>query len=156
MPICMEVWGEYASFNSPEMKVERVSYDLMTPSAARGLIESIYWHPGIRWIVDRIHVLAPIRFAISIVRSVLPVSTTICSHTTSLPQDRALSMFFSSFFTIMHWEILMLRPIMASTPSLYRQVIFSDTVVLLYMIPVGAEMSSAGEGFVLYQVFLCF
>lgn len=63
MPICMEVWGEYASFNRPEMKVERVSYDLMTPSAARGLIESIYWHPGIRWIVDRIHVLAPIRFA---------------------------------------------------------------------------------------------
>lgn len=63
MPICMEVWGAYASFNRPEMKVERVSYDLITPSAARGLIESIYWHPGIRWIVDRIHVLAPIRFA---------------------------------------------------------------------------------------------
>lgn len=62
MPICMEVWGEYACFTRPEMKVERVSYDVMTPSAARGLIESIYWHPGIRWVVDRIHVLAPIRF----------------------------------------------------------------------------------------------
>lgn len=62
MPICVEVWGKYACFTRPEMKVERVSYDVMTPSAARGLIESIYWHPGIRWAVDRIHVLAPIRF----------------------------------------------------------------------------------------------
>lgn len=62
MPICVEVWGDYACFTRPEMKVERVSYDVMTPSAARGLIESIYWHPGIRWVVDRIHVLAPIRF----------------------------------------------------------------------------------------------
>ena len=62
MPICIEVWGDYACFTRPEMKTERVSYDVMTPSAARGLIESIYWHPGIRWIVDRIHVLAPIRF----------------------------------------------------------------------------------------------
>lgn len=62
MPICIEVWGDYACFTRPEMKTERVSYDIMTPSAARGLIESIYWHPGIRWIVDRIHVLAPIRF----------------------------------------------------------------------------------------------
>jgi CRISPR-associated protein Cas5d len=44
------------------MKTERVSYDIMTPSAARGLLESIYWHPGMRWVIDRIHVCAPIRF----------------------------------------------------------------------------------------------
>jgi len=56
------VWGEYASFNRPEMKVERVSYDVMTPSAARGILEAIYWKPGMRWIVDAIHVLKPIRF----------------------------------------------------------------------------------------------
>lgn len=62
MSICIEVWGDYACFTRPEMKVERVSYDIMTPSAARGLIESIYWHPGLRWVIDRIHVLAPIRF----------------------------------------------------------------------------------------------
>ena len=62
MPICLEVWGDYALFTRPEMKVERVSYDVMTPSAARGLIEAIYWHPGMKWIVDRIHVCAPIRF----------------------------------------------------------------------------------------------
>lgn len=62
MPISLEVWGDYASFNRPEMKTERVSYDVMTPSAARGLLEAIYWHPGMHWIVDRIHVCAPIRF----------------------------------------------------------------------------------------------
>lgn len=62
MPIAVEVWGEYACFSRPEMKVERVSYDVMTPSAARGLLEAIYWHPGMRWIIDSIHVCAPIRF----------------------------------------------------------------------------------------------
>lgn len=61
MAISLEVWGDRALFTRPEMKVERVSYDVMTPSAARGLIEAIYWHPGMKWIVDRIHVCAPIR-----------------------------------------------------------------------------------------------
>jgi len=56
------VWGEYALFTRPEMKVERVSYDVITPSAARGILEAICWKPAIRWIVDRIHVLKPIRF----------------------------------------------------------------------------------------------
>ena len=60
--IRLEVWGDYALFTRPEMKAERVSYDVMTPSAARGLIEAIYWHPGLRWVIDRIHVCAPIRF----------------------------------------------------------------------------------------------
>lgn len=63
MSISLEVWGDYALFTRPEMKVERVSYDVMTPSAARGLIEAIYWHPGLRWIIDRIRVCAPIRFS---------------------------------------------------------------------------------------------
>ena len=62
MSIQLEVWGDYALFTRPEMKVERVSYDIMTPSAARGLVEAIYWHPGLKWIIDRIHVCAPIRF----------------------------------------------------------------------------------------------
>ncbi len=56
------VWGDYACFTRPEMKVERVSYDVMTPSAARGILEAIYWKPAIRWVIDRIHVLKPIRF----------------------------------------------------------------------------------------------
>lgn len=57
----MEVWGEYASFNRPEMKTERVSYDVMTPSAARGIVEAVYWHPGCKWIIDKIYVLNPIK-----------------------------------------------------------------------------------------------
>jgi CRISPR-associated protein Cas5d len=56
------VSGEYACFTRPEMKVERVSYDLMTPSAARGILEAIHWKPAIRWVIDEIHVLKPIRF----------------------------------------------------------------------------------------------
>lgn len=62
MSISVEVWGDYALFSRPEMKTERVSYDVMTPSAARGLLESVFWHPGLKWVVDRIHVCAPIRF----------------------------------------------------------------------------------------------
>ncbi|PTR29603.1 type I-C CRISPR-associated protein Cas5c [Pseudomonas sp. GV085] len=56
------VWGERACFTRPEMKVERVSYDVITPSAARGILEAIHWKPAIRWAVDRIQVLKPIRF----------------------------------------------------------------------------------------------
>jgi CRISPR-associated protein Cas5d len=58
----LHVWGEYACFTRPEMKVERVSYDVMTPSAARGILEAIHWKPAILWVVDAIHVLKPIRF----------------------------------------------------------------------------------------------
>jgi len=62
LPVQIEVWGDYACFSRPELKVERVSYDIITPSAARGIIEAIYWHPGLKWIIDRIYVLNPIRF----------------------------------------------------------------------------------------------
>jgi CRISPR-associated protein Cas5d len=58
----LHVWGDRACFTRPEMKVERVSYDVMTPSAARGILEAIHWKPAIRWVVKRIHVLKPIRF----------------------------------------------------------------------------------------------
>ncbi|WP_300674876.1 type I-C CRISPR-associated protein Cas5c [Desulfoluna sp.] len=60
--IKVKVWGDYACFTRPEMKVERVSYDVMTPSAARGVLEAIHWKPAIKWVVDKIHVLKPIRF----------------------------------------------------------------------------------------------
>ncbi|MDA3960900.1 MAG: type I-C CRISPR-associated protein Cas5c [Planctomycetota bacterium] len=60
--IRLNVWGERACFTRPEMKVERVSYDVITPSAARGVLEAIYWKPQIRWIIERIQVLKPIRF----------------------------------------------------------------------------------------------
>jgi CRISPR-associated protein Cas5d len=58
----LHVWGERACFTRPEMKVERVSYDIPTPSAARGIFEAVHWKPQIAWVVDRIHVLKPIRF----------------------------------------------------------------------------------------------
>lgn len=60
--IKLKVWGDYACFTRPEMKVERVSYDVITPSAARGILEAIYWKPSILWKIDRIHVLNPIKF----------------------------------------------------------------------------------------------
>lgn len=56
------VEGRHGLFTRPELKVERVSYDVMTPSAARGILEAIHWKPAIRWVIDRIHVLEPIRF----------------------------------------------------------------------------------------------
>jgi len=60
--ITIRVQGNYALFTRPEMKVERVSYDVITPSAARGIIEAIYWKPAIRWVIDRIHILSEIEF----------------------------------------------------------------------------------------------
>jgi CRISPR-associated protein Cas5d len=60
--IKIRVSGEYALFTRPEMKVERVSYDVITPSAARGIIEAVYWKPAIRWVIDRIHILNKIEF----------------------------------------------------------------------------------------------
>lgn len=62
MGVKLLVRGRNACFTRPEMKVERVSYDVITPSAARGILEAIHWKPAIRWVIDRIHVLRPIRF----------------------------------------------------------------------------------------------
>lgn len=62
-PFCLEVWGDYACFTRPELKVERVSYDVPTPSAVRAVFEAILWKPAIRWHVRRIEVLAPIKWA---------------------------------------------------------------------------------------------
>ena len=61
-PFCLEVWADYACFTRPEMKVERVSYDVPTPSAVRAVFESIFWKPAIRWKVDKIDVLNPIKW----------------------------------------------------------------------------------------------
>lgn len=57
----LKVWGDRACFTRPEMKVERVSYDVITPSAARGVLEAVLWKPQMRWIVERIDVLNPVR-----------------------------------------------------------------------------------------------
>lgn len=60
--LCLKVWGDFACFTRPEMKVERVSYDVITPSAARAIFESILWKPEIRWTVTKIEVLKPIKW----------------------------------------------------------------------------------------------
>ena len=60
--ITVEIWGESACFSRPELKVERVSYDVMTPSAARGILEAVAWKPAIKYVIDEIAVCAPIRF----------------------------------------------------------------------------------------------
>ena len=59
---CLEVWGNYACFTRPELKVERVSYDVITPSAARAIFDAIFWKPAIRWNITRIEVLNPIKW----------------------------------------------------------------------------------------------
>ncbi|WP_455498969.1 type I-C CRISPR-associated protein Cas5c [Coprobacter sp.] len=59
---CLEISGKGACFTRPEMKVERVSYDIITPSAARAIYQSIFWKPAIRWHITRIEVLNPIKW----------------------------------------------------------------------------------------------
>lgn len=79
-PLQVKVWGDYALFTQPEMKVERFSYPVMSPSAARGILEAIFWKPEFRWIIKEIHVLKPIRYQ-SILRNevskVIPERTMI-------------------------------------------------------------------------------
>jgi len=61
-PVEIKVWGEFACFTRPEMKVERVTYPVMTPSAARGVLEAVFWKPEFTWNVREIEVLKPIRY----------------------------------------------------------------------------------------------
>ena len=61
-PVYLRTWGDFACFTRPEMKVERVSYQVMTPSAARGILEAILYRPQFRWQVRRIAVKKPVRF----------------------------------------------------------------------------------------------
>lgn len=63
MTFCLTVWGDYACFTRPEMKAERVSYDVMTPSAARAVMEAVFWKPAFRWEIAAIEVLKPVRWA---------------------------------------------------------------------------------------------
>jgi len=120
--IKLHITGEFACFTRPEMKVERVSYDVITPSAARGILEAIYWKPQIRWIIDCIHVLNPIRFT-NIrrnevgVRAATPSRAAMKGETVSLPgiladdskvrQQRAATLLRDVAYIIeAHFEIL--------------------------------------------------
>lgn len=68
VPLEVKVWGDFACFTRPEMKVERVSYPVITPTAARGVLEAIFWRPEFRWVVTEIDVLRDVRW-ISFVRN---------------------------------------------------------------------------------------
>lgn len=90
MPVKLEVWGDGALFSRPEFKVEKVSYDVMTPSAARGILEAIYWHPGLRWVIDRIVVMNPIRFN-NIKRNEVKSTISPLSVCTALKKDKMVT-----------------------------------------------------------------
>lgn len=62
MGFSVEITGEYACFSRPELKVERVSYDVITPSAARGILEAVFWRPAIHYVIDEIRICNPIKF----------------------------------------------------------------------------------------------
>jgi CRISPR-associated protein Cas5d len=92
--LCLEVRGDYACFTRPELKVERVSYDVMTPSAARAVLEAILWKPAIRWEVDRIEVLRPIAWS-SIRRNEVGSKVPVRSAETAMRGGEALRDFFA-------------------------------------------------------------
>lgn len=94
MSMLIEVWGDYACFSRPEMKTERVSYDIITPSAARGLVEAIYWHPGMKYHIDRIYLLNPVRFT-NIRRNEVK-STLLSSAALSAAKGGAAPMLYTS------------------------------------------------------------
>lgn len=87
--IKVEAFGPRALFTRPELSVERVSYDVITPSAARGLVESVYWHPGLRWHIDKIHVLNKIRYT-SIRRNEVKAKALASSMRTAMTKNTKL------------------------------------------------------------------
>lgn len=109
MPIRLEVWGDYACFSRPEMKVERVSYDVMTPSAARGLLEAIYWHPGLRYTIDRIHVCAPIR-TMNLRRNEVKSTVSACSARTVMERGKG-ELYLATSEDIQQRAALLLRDV---------------------------------------------
>lgn len=88
--VALHVWGECACFARPEFKVERVSYEAMPPSAARGILEAIHWKPGLFWEIERIRVLAPIRFG-TIVRNEVTARAALPARPGDANRSAALS-----------------------------------------------------------------
>lgn len=105
----VKVWGDYALFTRPEMKVERCSYDVITPSAARGILEAIYWHPGLSWKIDRIHVIRPIQFT-SVRRNEIK-STVSANNVLSAYNGAKKELFISSKTDIVQRASLLLKDV---------------------------------------------
>ncbi|MGN1410678.1 MAG: type I-C CRISPR-associated protein Cas5c [Eubacteriales bacterium] len=109
MSVRLEVWGDYALFTRPEMKTERVSYDVMTPSAARGILEAVFWHPGLMWRVDSIHVCSPIRFT-NIRRNEVK-STCLASKARTVMERGAGELYISTSQDIQQRAAMVLRDV---------------------------------------------
>lgn len=105
----VKVWGDYALFTRPEMKVERCSYDVITPSAARGILEAIYWHPGMRWVIDRIYVNKPIQFT-SVRRNEVK-SKILASNVLPVYNGKQSPLYISSKSEIVQRASLLLRDV---------------------------------------------
>lgn len=105
----VKVWGDYALFARPEMKVERCTYDVMTPSAARGILEAIYWHPGMQWVIDYIYVMRPISFT-SIRRNEVK-SKVSASNVLSVYNGAGKELYISSKEDIVQRASLLLRDV---------------------------------------------
>lgn len=109
MSVKMEVWGERALFTRPEMKVERVSYDVPTPSAARGMLEAVYFHPGLVWRIDKIYIMKPIQFT-NIRRNEVSVKI-LASDLRSAAQDGMKSLGIATSDSIQQRAAMMLRDV---------------------------------------------
>lgn len=105
----VRVWGDLALFSRPEMKVERCSYDVMTPSAARGILEAIYWHPGMRWVIDRIHIKKPIQF--TTIRRNEVKSKVLASNVLSVINGADKPLYISSKEDIVQRAAILLRDV---------------------------------------------
>lgn len=116
---CLEVRGDYACFTRPEMKVERVSYDVITPSAARGVFTAIFWKPAVRWNVTKIEVLQPIRWA-SIRRNEVDKVASTKSEGILIEDDRQqrASLLLRDVCYRLHAELEFVRP--ADRPKVQR------------------------------------
>ncbi len=107
--IKVRVWGDYALFCRPEMKTERVSYDVITPSAARGILESLYWHPGMRYVIDQIYVCKPIQFT-NIRRNEVK-SKILCSSVWNVMNGGEKDLYISTKEDIVQRASLLLRDV---------------------------------------------
>ena len=109
MSVMMEVWGERALITRPEMKVEIVSYDIPTPSAARGILESVYYHPGLAWKIDKIYILNPILFT-NVRRNEVSVKV-LCSDLRNAMQGGSKPLYISTSDSIQQRAAMMLRDV---------------------------------------------
>ena len=105
--IQLEVWGNHALFSRPELKTERVSYDVPTPSAAKGIVESIFYHPGLKWKISRIYILNPTRF-VSIQRNEIKDKIS-CQTVRQAAQGKSQDLYLSTSQSIVQRSSLLLK-----------------------------------------------